>query len=167
MTKCCCIVTRARQERKPQLPKAQAAPMKHEALRIRAATMEDLPAIKAIDRSSFGADDQYHDDFYAKVILDADWFAIVGEDEALRTRGWALLNRRTGRLHSIAVVSECRRRGFSEMLLRAVLDESELRVELLVDPENAAAIRLYRRLGFEFLRESAELAGKIVMCSAV
>ena len=55
-------------------------------------------------------------------------------------------------LHKIMVHPECRGQGIGTALMRHALQLAERPVLLTVDPENHAAIQLYRNLGFR-LRE--------------
>lgn len=67
-------------------------------------------------------------------------------------RGWAHAIAHTGTL-GMGVLPEYRGRGIGESLLRACLEKARskgiVRVELAARVDNARAIRLYERLGFE------------------
>ena len=121
-------------------------------LRFRDLRDEDLPAVKAIDRVSFDLADQYADAFYARWPFDRMLHAIVGVDDANAVIAYALLAVDTipVKLRSLAVHPGHRNRGYGEDLLRHVIAETDAAIELLVEPSNETALRLYERLGFEF-----------------
>ncbi len=59
-------------------------------------------------------------------------------------------------IDSLAVASDYRGRGIGKMLLSHAIEQGiakGLRPTLLVDPDNAPALRLYTSLGFQFFRE--------------
>lgn len=51
-------------------------------------------------------------------------------------------------LHKIMVHPDCRGTGIGTELMRAALAEATVPVTLTVDPQNAAAVKLYQSLGF-------------------
>ncbi len=83
---------------------------------------------------------------------------LVAESEG-EIAGYALAlvrGRRAAKLYSLGVAPELRGRGIAAALLRALLDELEVRgferVVLEVRSDNAGAIALYRQLGFDLLK---------------
>ncbi|MCW5659664.1 MAG: GNAT family N-acetyltransferase [Burkholderiaceae bacterium] len=85
------------------------------------------------------------------LVAEADG-ALVG-NAGLNPVGQALRRRHAMGL-GIAVASDWRRRGVGSQLLAALLDTADrwlgcLRIELTVYTDNAAAIALYRKFGFE------------------
>ena len=81
--------------------------------------------------------------------------AVVGEGVALvRThKNRRSENRLSGRIYSVAVHPGCRGRGVGEALVRSLVDalvaRGVRRIYLEVETTNAAATRLYERLGFK------------------
>jgi len=108
--------------------------------------VSDLPRIKAVDRLVFPPEEQYEDDMYDRMLQSG--LSLVGLDGDLIV-GYAFvqLNPHT-HVRSLAVHPDYRRRGFGRALMRAVIDNSEHEVDLLVDEANIPATQLYERLGF-------------------
>lgn len=52
-------------------------------------------------------------------------------------------------LHKVMVHPSVRGRGIGTKLMRHVLEDAATQVLLTVDPKNASAIRVYKKLGFE------------------
>src|SRR4029077_10851106 len=86
--------------------------------------------------------------------------AIVAEN-AGALAGYALLdvNAEPDRIRSIAVAPEYRKRGYGKALVQHLIEAYDA-LELLVEKNNAVAIRLYERLGFAYVEQDcdAELA---------
>lgn len=128
--------------------------------RMRPLEPNDIRTIKEIDRLSFSADQQYPDELYDSLLTGEELRAIVAENAGAIV-GYALLdvNAQPIRIRSIAVAPAHRNKGCGSVLLRHVAENYDA-LELLVEKNNAGAIRLYERLGFGFVeRDShAELA---------
>lgn len=133
---------------------------------LREAMPDDLPALAALERDVFG--DEAYPAFFFRQALDL-WgsFFLVAEDEAGRLTGYALAAPavRGGEacVLSTGVHPSHRGRGLATRLLDALLgclDAAGIgTVWLTVHPENAGAVRLYRRLGFEVVGEEADYFG--------
>ena len=117
----------------------------------------DIPFVREIDHLSFGADDQYPDEFYHSLVH-SELRTIIAATPAGDIAGYALLElgRKPIRLRSIATHPEHRRKGCAEFLIRHILEVFGLPIELLVKKENVRAIRLYQRLGFKYLHRPAD-----------
>ncbi len=112
----------------------------------------DLPRILKIEASSFGHDAWPAELFreYARASPRLFLVALVGRKIA----GYSIacIGRNAAELASIAVLPEYRGLGIASELLTATLRKVRRRgataVWLMVRPDNAAAIRLYRKFGF-------------------
>lgn len=113
-------------------------------------TRADLAAIAELDRRSFAPDEQYDDVFYDEIFASHAFEVLGVADGSERIAGWALIDTRCEpvRIRSLAVHPEFRRRGIATALIRSVVDRHGPGIDLLVKPDNAAAIALYRKLGF-------------------
>jgi len=125
-----------------------------DAYRIRRATPADLDALVALERRAFSTDQlsrrQYRrhiDSATARVLAAVDARGLLGKAVVFFRR-----NSRIARLYSIAVADAARGRGLGEVLVRAVERAARARgcarLRLEVRQDNAAAIRLYERLGY-------------------
>ncbi len=123
---------------------------------IRPFEPEDMSAIQEIDRRSFSAEQQYPDELYDSLLNAGPLRAIVAEG-ADSIAGYALLDtsRDPVRIRSMAVTPAQRSKGCGAALLRYLMEEYDA-LELLVEKENAGAIRLYERLGFVSVARNAE-----------
>ena len=131
-------------------------------MKIRSATAADLDAIVALERSIENAP-HWPRSSYAEILLPAASAVaralLLAEDQAAQIVGLAVIALRahdpepTGELESIAVAPSARRAGIGRALMNAVLDWLRLQVaaevELEVRQSSAAAIALYRSLGFK------------------
>ena len=124
------------------------------AFRIRRATLTDLPALLALERSAFTTDHlsprqyrQHLDSPTALVLAAVDATGLLGKAVVFFRRASDL-----ARLYSIAVADGARGRGIGEALLtaieRAARRRGARRMRLEVRQDNAAAIRLYERRGY-------------------
>ncbi len=109
----------------------------------------DVSAMRQIDRLSFTAAEQYGDDVYAMLSQNPQLRTLVAVDRDAIV-GYALLDLAASpaRLRSIAVHPALRNRGCGAQLLGECLKRFCLSVDLLVRPDNVAAIRLYENCGF-------------------
>jgi ribosomal protein S18 acetylase RimI-like enzyme len=119
-------------------------------MRIRRLTKADIPSLVEIDRISFAADDQYDLRHYEEVIVSDAFKAIGVEDDSGNVVAWMLLDSRCKpiRMRSLAVHPDYSRRGLATALTNAVIDANGGPIDLLVEPQNDAAIALYEKLGF-------------------
>jgi len=124
------------------------------AFRIRRATVTDLPALLALERSAFTTDHlsprqyrQHLDSPTAVVLVAADESGPLGTALVFFRRASDL-----ARLYSIAVAHGARGRGVGEALLaaveRAAFRRGARRMRLEVRQDNASAMRLYERRGY-------------------
>lgn len=117
---------------------------------VRALTQKDVNAVREIDQLAFGANDQYEPEFYDSVVNSDTFDAFLLVDEYNTIIAWALidLGMRPIRLRSLSVHPKFQRRGCGFTLVSHVLSKYPSSIDLVVNGENEAAIRLYRRLGF-------------------
>jgi ribosomal protein S18 acetylase RimI-like enzyme len=123
-------------------------------LRIRPATPADLDALVALERASFTADHLSRRQ-YGKHLRSAS-AAVLAAVDATGLLGKAVVffrrNSDIARLYSIAVADAARGRGLGEALLSAAEGAARRhdarRMRLEVRHDNAAAIRLYERMGY-------------------
>lgn len=132
----------------------------------REAALADLSSLAALEQDVFGR--EAYPPFFFRQALDL-WapFFLVAEDEAGHVAGYALaapsVHRAEACVLSTGVRPARRGRGLATRLLDALLGRLDAvgieRVWLTVHPENAAAIRLYRRFGFATMGEEADYFG--------
>ena len=127
------------------------------------ARRDDLPAILALERAGFAADEQWSDRSWAGELLGEGRTVLVARAEqplgviSLRTTG------ELADLHRLVVAPGHRRTGVGAALTRAGLDAVRhlgvQAVVLEVDYANEAAIALYQRVGFEQLTARRDYYG--------
>ncbi len=112
---------------------------------------EWLPQMREIDELSFPAADQWEDAFYDSIFTRPDLRAF-GRSVEGRLTGYALLEEAASgmRLRSFAIHPAHRRMGYGKALLQRIVERGRGDIELMVDAQNAPAIRLYERFGFKF-----------------
>jgi [ribosomal protein S18]-alanine N-acetyltransferase len=136
--------------------------MAGDAIRLRPARAADLDALVALEQAVFSGDRMAARQFRHHMDSPSgDLVVAVGSDLALL--GYALLLRRrgsrVGRIYSIAVATQARGTGLGRRLLErleAIARKhglSEIRLEVRKD--NAGAIGLYERAGYEIFVERA------------
>lgn len=122
--------------------------------RIRRAALADLDALIALERRAFTTDHlsrrQYRQHLHsatAVVLAAVDGGGLLGKAVV-----FFRANSNIARLYSIAVADVARGRGLGEALLaaaeKAARKQGCLRMRLEVRQDNAAAVRLYERLGY-------------------
>ncbi len=126
-------------------------------LTLRVCRFGDLDQVTQVENDSF-PDRPYTKSDFAHCLLTArDGFIVASKDGLVVGYVIALCQGREASIQSVAVLPDYRRQGIGEALMRSAIDvlagRSD-RVSLLVDVNNAAAIRLYRRLSF---RETGRL----------
>lgn len=115
----------------------------------------DLPALAEIEAHAF-LTDRLSPRSLRDYLKSASAALIVAEETTAGIVGYALVRFRRGtsvaRLYSIAVSDKARGRGIGEQLIAAAEEEArqsgELFMRLEVRADNAAAMALYRRLGY-------------------
>ncbi|REF37371.1 ribosomal protein S18-alanine N-acetyltransferase [Thermasporomyces composti] len=125
---------------------------------LRPARLDDLAALRALETACFGRDawseSALRDELAA---VPGTRFVVVavdrGQDEEVVGYASLFAVAETADVQRIAVRPDWRRRGVGRRLLRALLDEADLRgcreALLEVRADNAAAIAMYERAGFE------------------
>jgi ribosomal protein S18 acetylase RimI-like enzyme len=118
---------------------------------------KDFAALYAIEEVCFQPPFRFGRGYMRQLVTSSDAATWIAEDEG-RMAGFAIVEwtrepvQRTAYIQTIEVVPEHRRRGIASELLRRV--EGSARavgaevIELHVDAENAAAIRIYQAQGF-------------------
>lgn len=128
---------------------------------IRRLHPRDMERAKEIDRLSFTKNEQFDDSMYAAMISDDRFEAFGGINERHQLLGYLLLERYPAyRIRTIAVDPAHRSQGVAEALVRFIIERAPGPVDLLVDPKNADAIRLYERLGFVLGDDDPTAPGK-------
>jgi ribosomal-protein-alanine N-acetyltransferase len=121
---------------------------------IRPARLADLEALVALERASFTTDHLSRRQYSRH--LHSERSAVLAAVDASGLLGKAVvffrLNSDIARLYSIAVADAARGRGLGEALLAAAESAAQRhgarRMRLEVRQDNAAAIRLYERMGY-------------------
>ena len=126
---------------------------------VRRFAATDLPAIKTIDGETFPPEDRYGDDVYGRFGNDPSLTVLIAVTGGRELAGYVLLDTslRPVRLRSLAVRAEFRRTGYGTALLYAALAGLNEDVDLFVDGDNAAAIGLYKKCGFQVTSNTGEL----------
>ena len=121
---------------------------------VRSALPGDVPTLAALEGAVFGGEAYPASFLYQAVDLWSDLVCLAEDD--LRIVGYALgapaLEPGVGWILSAAVDPAARGRGIgaalAEWLIGRLQDADLRQILLTVHPENGAAVRLYRRLGF-------------------
>ena len=126
------------------------------------ATEEDVDALANLHRAAFPAEgEHWGDGSFRELLREPTVFAIKavhlmhGNGAELAPRGFVLVREVAGdaEILTIGIHPACQGRGIGRLLLEEVLRELYARravsLFLEVAADNSAAIRLYRRLGFE------------------
>ena len=124
---------------------------------LRACDLRDLAQVGRIEKASFPEGPYTRLDFVYFLLTERDGFIVASQGDAVAGYVIATSQGREGTIQSIAVSPESRGRGVGEALMEAAIGHlagRSARVRLLVDVNNGAAIRLYRRLSF---RETGEV----------
>ena len=128
-------------------------------LRLRPLRWWDIPTLTGIEADLFGVDAWSAETFWGELagIPETRWYrAAVVDDEIVGYVGLAAIDG-TGDVQTIAVRRDRQGTGIAGALLDALLTEAEVRgcseVLLEVRADNAPAIRLYERRGFERIAE--------------
>lgn len=121
---------------------------------ISAARTDDLDAIVALEQTGFADHEQWSSQAWAAELTGDRW-VITDLDAADRVVGVASFSAVAdlADLHRVIVHPQLQGRGIGASLVRAGLEWAEAagagRMLLEVRPDNAAAVALYLRLGFE------------------
>ena len=122
--------------------------------RIRRATPADLDALLALERHAFTTDHLSRRQYRHHIGSDSARVLVAVDRTGLLGKAVLFLRSNTdiARLYSIAVAHAARGRGVGEALVRAVERAAQAhgctRLRLEVRQDNAGAIRLYERLGY-------------------
>jgi ribosomal-protein-alanine N-acetyltransferase len=119
---------------------------------LRACELGDLAQVGRIEKASFPERPYSRLDFVAYLLTARDGFIVASKDGSVVGYVIAVSQGREGSIQSIAVSPDSRGKGVGEMLMRSAIDRLAGkcgRMHLLVDANNEAAIRLYRKLSFE------------------
>lgn len=127
-------------------------------LRLRRATVDDVPAIGVIEEVAFAHEAERFSTGKVRYLAQSPRAIVLVAELAGEIAGWAAgfawtrSPRPWGRIFALAVNPKVHGRKLGEHLLRRLMDElrerGAQRFVLEVRPDNAAAIRLYRRVGF-------------------
>jgi ribosomal protein S18 acetylase RimI-like enzyme len=127
---------------------------------IRRFVDSDLRVLKELDRQVFSSDDQYADEVYERFGKE-ELLVFVAVSAVGDVAGYALLDLSGDpiRLRSLAVHPSHRNAGCASTLLRESLAAAGS-IDLFVEPENLAAIRLYQRFGFAHVDNTGEIPSR-------
>lgn len=122
---------------------------------IREWTEKDLPALAVLERSCF--DDPWTVEMLRAEIFKQDSYGLILEEDG-KALGYACGNAlfEDGEIEKVAVLAECRGKGYGKALVLGLLALAEKkgaqRVFLEVRASNAPALGLYQSVGFEKTR---------------
>lgn len=132
---------------------------------VRKVTARDIDRIREIDSHAFSEHDQYTASHYEQIVAsdDYDLVAVTGLNGAVV--GWASVDLGCApiRIRSLSIDPAFQKRGFGRKILDAILEKHRGEIDLLVERENAAAIRLYRSRGFTDATPDAEMPQRLRM----
>jgi ribosomal protein S18 acetylase RimI-like enzyme len=126
---------------------------------IDAVRMEDLDGLLQLEEASFAVDRISRRRFRHWISAANRVFLVARDSAGVAGYGLVLLHRgtRLARLYSLAVAERARGSGLGTQLLHALeqgaLEAGRLYMRLEVDKRNAAAIRLYEKLGYHAFGE--------------
>jgi [ribosomal protein S18]-alanine N-acetyltransferase len=130
---------------------------------LRAAALDDLPALDIIDARVFPGMWRYPTAVMARAFARCAQFDVAMVDGAVVGYVCGTLEQGHAHLIRLAVLPEFERRGIGGALLdaarRALLTKGAMRVTINT-PASFTAIRLYRRLGYRALMEVADIYGR-------
>jgi ribosomal-protein-alanine N-acetyltransferase len=128
-------------------------------LRLRPLRWWDIPTLTGIEADLFGVDAWSAETFWGELagIPETRWYrAAVADEDIVGYVGLAAIDG-TGDVQTVAVRRDRQGTGIAGILLDALLTEAQERgcseVLLEVRADNAPAIRLYERRGFERIAE--------------
>ena len=132
---------------------------------MRRLTCDDIPAVRAIDTLAFPPEDQYDAAFYERIVSSHEHDALVATMADGTIAAWILANLATQplRIQSLSVHPSFRKRGFGRSLVTEILRRHPTEIDLLVEPGNFEALRLYHKLGFAQTSADPELPQRIRM----
>jgi ribosomal-protein-alanine N-acetyltransferase len=125
------------------------------AVRFRSLRWWDIERLISVERELFGPTAWTAEAFWAELAQARSRWYVIAEDRAGELLGYAglMVSGSEADVQTIAVAPAGRHRGLGSQLVRALVDEAVRRgaasVLLEVRADNATAIRLYRRHGFE------------------
>ena len=132
---------------------------------VRIITASDIDRIREIDRRAFRDDDQYAASYYEQIAASEDYDLLAATDTNGTVAGWALIDLSClpPRIRSLSIDPAFQKSGYGRELLDAILEKYRGPIDLLVEPENAAAIRLYRTRGFTNATPDVEMPQRLRM----
>lgn len=97
--------------------------------------------------------------------MTSEQFAAIAVIEGNAIAAWALVDAASTpiRIRSLAVHPQFRRRGYAMALIESIVSEYGEAIDLLVEPENRAAIALYERMGFRESQRDPEMPQRLRM----
>lgn len=120
--------------------------------RIRAFEESDLAGVLRIERACFGRDAWPREAFLEYAGAAPKLFLIARVDHGIAGYSIATFTRHGAEIESVAVLPRFRKRGIASALLKRAIQSARRggapAISLMVRRKNAAAIRLYRSLGF-------------------
>lgn len=139
--------------------------MPYRDIEIRVSRAEDFAELKSLDAEAFG--ELAYPDFVLRQFLDVhhDSLLVAVRDTGMcgYSLGVSTIDHEEGWLLALAVRKRLRGRGYGQALTNATLDllrsHGVRTAYLTVAPDNAAAIRVYRSVGFTPLRKAKDHLG--------
>ena len=131
----------------------------------RSATLEDVPAIAALDAQSFPLKERWSENLWADELRAADRFVLVAEDSSGVVIGVATFQLIDDVLDLLRVMVSARWRGMgvaADLLRAGILFATShgcTRMLLEVRDDNERAIALYERFGFHVIDTRANYYG--------
>jgi len=118
---------------------------------LRACELRDLDQVTEVEKASFQDRPYSRSDFVSCLLTAQRGFIVACRDASVIGYVISVSQGHEGFIQSIAVLPAFRQEGVGEALMKSALDHLTVRcrwASLLVDVNNKAAIRLYRKFSF-------------------
>jgi [ribosomal protein S18]-alanine N-acetyltransferase len=130
---------------------------------IRPMTWRDLPSVIALEGQLFPVDAWTPEQFWSELAQETRTYLVLDDDDQVQGYGGVMTVGATADLQTIAIAPAMQGRGAGRELLEALIDVAVQRecTEMLLEvrSDNAAAITMYERRGFEAIARRTDYYG--------